>query len=311
MEWMNYHHLLYFWTVAREGGVSRAAKTLRLSQPTVSGQIRALEDTIGQRLFERVGRRLVLSEVGRMVYAYADEIFTVGRELQEALKGRPSGRPMRFVVGVGNVVPKLVAYRLLEPALQIAEPLQLVCHEDDADRLLARLATHELDIVIADAPANPLVNVRVFNHLLGECGVSFFATPRRARALRRGFPRSLDGVPFLMPATGTSLRRALDQWLEASGARPRLVGQFDDSALMKAFGEADVGVFVAPSVIEREVCRQHRVAVFGRVTEPWERFYAISAERRLKHPAVVAVSEAARRELFAARTAKPDHRKSR
>ena len=300
MDWLNYHHLLYFWTVAREGSVARAGERLRLAQPTISGQIRALERSLGQKLFARAGRGLVLTEFGRMVYRHADEIFAIGRELTEAVKGRPAGRPIRFVVGVADVLPKVVAYRLLEPALRIREPLRIVCREDKPEPLLARLALHELDIVLSDAPAPPGVKIRSFNHLLGECGVTFLAAPSLAEKTRRRFPRSLDGAPVLLPIEGTALRRSLDEWFDRSGVMPLVAGEFDDSALAKAFGQAGVGIFAVPSVVESEVRRQYAVRTVGRTDEIRERFYAISVERRLKHPAVVAISEAARHETFAA-----------
>jgi LysR family transcriptional activator of nhaA len=301
MEWLNYHHLLYFWTVVREGGVLAASKKLRLRQPTVTGQIRALEQALGEKLFERVGRRLELTETGTFVYRYADEIFTLGRELQEGLKGRPTGRPRKLIVGVSEVVPKLVAYRLLEPALKGPEPLQLVCKEDRTEPLLASLALHELDLIITDAPVGPASNVRAFNHLLGECGVSLFAAPELAARLKRGFPKSLDGAPFLLPPETATIRRALSQWFEEQGVRPQVRGEFQDSALLKVFGQAGAGVFPAPSAIEHEVKSQYGVELVGRIDSIRERFYVITVERKLKHPAAVAISEAARNEVFASR----------
>ncbi|HLK99072.1 MAG TPA: transcriptional activator NhaR [Myxococcaceae bacterium] len=301
MEWLNYHHLLYFWTVVREGGVLAASKKLRLRQPTVTGQIRALEQALGEKLFERVGRRLELTETGTFVYRYADEIFTLGRELQEGLKGRPTGRPRKLIVGVSDVVPKLIAYRLLEPALKGPEPQQLVCKEDRTEPLLASLALHELDLIITDAPVGPSSNVRAFNHLLGECAVSLFAAPALAARLKRGFPKSLDGAPFLLPPETATIRRALGQWFEEHGVRPQVRGEFQDSALLKVFGQAGAGAFPAPSAIEHEVRSQYGVELVGRIDSIRERFYVITVERKLKHPAAVAISEAARNEVFASR----------
>jgi LysR family transcriptional activator of nhaA len=298
MEWLNYHHLLYFWTVVHEGSVARAAEQLRLAQPTVSGQIRVLEEALGEKLFTRSGRALVPTEVGRTVYRYADEIFSLGRELMDTLRDRPTGRPVRLVVGVADAVSKLIAYRLLEPALALDEPVHVVCREDKPERLLADLAVHGVDLVLSDSPVPPTVRVRAFGHLLGECGTTVFAAPKQAAALRRSFPSSLAGAPFLMPADGTALRRALDAWLEAHGVRVSVVGEFDDSALMKTFGQAGIGAFAAPSVIEREVQAQYGVRVVGRLEAVRERFYAISVERRIKHPAVAAISEQARTRLF-------------
>ncbi len=297
MDWLNYHHLLYFWTVVREGGVSKAAAKLRLSQPTVSAQVKMLEGAMDERLLERQGRTLVLTEVGRVVYRYADEIFTAGRELQDALKGRPSGRALPFAVGVANAVPKLIAYRLLRPVVDGPEAVHLTCREDHPDQLVAQLAVHALDVVISDSPAAPHVRVKVFNHLLAESGTTFFAAGPLARRLRRRFPRSLNDTPTLLPTINTAHRRALDQWFESEDLRPAVTGEFEDSALLKAFGESGRAVFPAPTVIEREVCRRYRVAVVGRVPGVRERYYAISIERRLKHPGVVAIAATARTEL--------------
>ena len=298
MEWLNYHHLLYFWTVAREGGVSKAAAKLRLSQPTISAQVKMLEGALGERLLERQGRTLALTEVGRVVYRYADEIFTAGRELQETLKGRPSGRAIQFTVGVANAVPKLIAYRLLRPAIEGPEVVQITCREDHPDQLVAQLAVHALDVVISDTPAPSHVRVKVFNHLLGESGTTFFAAGPLAQRIRRRFPRSLNDTPTLLPTVNTALRRALEQWFEAEDLHPPVAGEFEDSALLKAFGESGRAVFPSPTAIEREVCRHYRVAVVGRAPSVRERYYAISAERRLKHPGVLAITATARTELF-------------
>lgn len=298
VEWLNYHHLLYFWTVAKEGSIARATAELRLAQPTISGQIRVLEESLGEKLFQRSGRNLVLTDVGRVVFRYADEIFSLGRELRDVLKSGSSARPLRLLVGVADVVPKLVAYRLLEPALRLTEPIQIVCREDRPDRLLAELAIHNLDIVLSDAPVEPSLRIRAFSHLLGECGVVFFATQALASTYRRGFPRSLNGAPLLLPTENTALRHSLDRWFVSKGIRPRIVGEFEDSALLNVFGQTGMGIFLAPSIIEAEVRRQYQVEVIGRMEGVKERFYTISVERKLKHPAVVAISEAARKKLF-------------
>ena len=272
MDWLNYHHLLYFWMVVREGGVSRAAEKLRLAQPTVSAQLRQLEAALGDKLFERHGRHLVLTDVGRLVYRYADEIFGLGRELLEALRGRPSAeRPLPLSVGVANAVPKLIVHRLLLPAVSGETPVHLVCREDSTETLLGELATHALDVVLTDVPAPAHVRVKVFSHLLGESDTSFVAAGPLA----------------------AKLRRALDQGFEAEDLHPRIVGEFDDSALMKAFGQAGHAAFPAPTVTAREVARQYRARAVGRVQAVRERYYAISAERRLKHPGVLAITTAA------------------
>jgi LysR family transcriptional activator of nhaA len=302
MEWLNYHHLLYFWTVAREGSVTRASEQLYLSQPTISAQIRSLEQSIGEKLFAKSGRNLVLTEMGRVVFRYAEEIFSLGRELTDTLKGRAvaraPGRPVRFLVGIADVVPKLIAYRILEPGLRLTEAVHIVCKEDKPERLLAELAMHELDLVLTDAPITPNVKVKAYNHLLGECGVTIFALPKTAAVYKKKFPQSLNGAPFLLPTDNTSLRRLLDQWFEAQDIRPMVMGEFEDSALLEVFGQTGVGLFPAPSAIEDEVRKRYGVHAVGRIETVRERFYAISVERKLKHPAVVAISAAAKQELF-------------
>jgi LysR family transcriptional regulator, transcriptional activator of nhaA len=301
VDWINYHHLLYFFIVAREGGLVQAGKVLRLSHPTLSAQIHTLEDQLGEKLFLKVGRKLELTEMGRVVYRYAEEIFSLGREMVDTVKGRGGGKQLRLDVGIVDVVPKLVVRRLLQPALDLAEPVRLVCVEAPYEKLLADLALHALDIVIADAPVPAGSNIRAYNHLLGETGVSFFAVRSLASQLRRKFPASLDGAPMLLPLEQLPLRRALDQWFERNEVKPKVVAEFEDSALLKAFGADGVGVFAGPSVVEAEVMAQYGVETIGRSDEVKERFYAISAERRLKHPAVVAISDAARHDLFVQR----------
>lgn len=298
MDRLNYHHLLYFWTVVREGGVARAAQRLRLAQPTISGQLRVLESTLGEKLFERSGRRLVLTEVGRLVHRYADEIFSLGQELSDVLRGRPGGRPVRLTVGIADVVPKLIAHRLLAPALEQKEPVRLEVREDSHERLLAELSVHGLDLVITDAPVAPATRVRAFNHLLGETPVAMFGTPKLAARLRRNFPRSLEGAPVLLPAANTALRRGLEAWFESIGVRPRVVAECDDSALLKVFGQRGLGVVPAPEAIASAVRRMYGVVPLGRAGRLRESYYAITVERRLVHPAVVAIGEAARREVF-------------
>jgi LysR family transcriptional regulator, transcriptional activator of nhaA len=298
MERLNYHHLLYFWMVAREGTVAGAAARLRLAQPTLSGQIRALEGALGEKLFARAGRGLRLTEMGRMVSGYADEIFALGRELSESVKGQPTGRPLRLAIGVAHALPKLVAYHLLEPALALPQPVRMDVRVESTERLLASLALHDLDVVLTDRVAPPGVSVRAFNHLLGDCGVTLLAAQKVCRKYRRGFPRSLDGAPFLLPGETSTLRRALVQWFEKQRIRPRIIGEFDDSTLIEVFGQAGRGVFATPSIVEASVRRQYGVSVLGRLDRVRERFYAVSAERRLKHPAVIAITESARRELF-------------
>ena len=298
MERLNYHHLLYFWTIVREGGVAKAAQKLRLAQPTISGQVRLLEGALGEKLFQRSGRRLELTEVGRLVHRYAEEIFGLGRELTDVLQGRPGGRPVRLTVGVADVVPKLVAHRLLVPALRLTEPVQLEVREDSHERLLGELAQHGLDLVVTDAPVGPATRIRAFNHVLGETPVLLFAAPKLAAKLRRGFPRSLEGAPMLLPTPHTALRRALEGWFESIGVRPRVVAEFDDSALAEVFGQQGAGVFAAPAAIAADVQRTYGVVRLGAAGRLRERYWAITVERRLQHPAVLAISESARKEVF-------------
>lgn len=310
MRAINYNHLYYFWTVVKEGGVGRAAEVLHLTPQTISGQLRLLESQLGGKLFTRAGRKLLLTDTGRLAFNYADDMFRLGAEMKETLEGRRRGQPVHFSVGIVDVVPKAIAYRLLEPALHMPEPVHIVCREGKLDALLADVAEHKLDMVLADSPIGAAAAANAFNHLLGECGITFFAAHKLAPRYRRRFPHALRDAPMLLPAINTALRGALTQWLDLQDIRPPIVGEFEDSALMNAFGQAGVGVFIAPSVIEREVTRQYDVAVIGRTDEVRERFYAISAERRLRHPAVVAVSNAARGELFmgARKRAQAGHR---
>jgi len=297
VDWLNYHHLLYFHTVAREGGVAAASRRLRLSQPTISTQLRQLEAHIGAPLFDRSGRRMVLTEAGRTAFRYADEIFGLGRELLDVLHHRPEGRPQQMRLGISEGLHKLVAYRLIEPALQLPGGVQVHCHQDRLERLVTQLASHELDLIVSDAPLGPGA-IKAFNHPLGHSDVAIFAAPALATRLRRGFPASLDRAPFLLPAAGCALRRELDRWFDRLEVRPEVIGEFADSALLKSFGQAGVGLFAGPVVVSGEIVRQYHVRELGPAEGISERYYAISSERRLKHPGVVAISSAARSALF-------------
>lgn len=301
MNWLNYHHLLYFWTVAREGSITRACEHLKLSQPTVSSQIQKLEKSLGEQLFDRTGRNLVLTDTGQLVFQYADEIFSLGREMTDAVKGRPTGKPLTLTVGAPEVIPKLIVHRLLQPALELDEPVQLICREGKLDKLLQELATHNLDVVLSDCPTGSLTHIRAFNHSLGDCAVAIFGKRDLLKGRTADFPNSLEGAPMLLPATNTWLRRALDQWFEERNIRPQVVAEFEDSALMKVFGQTGLGLFPGPAAIETEICRQYRVRKIGRIEDIREQYFAISVERRLKHPAVLAISQAAREILFAER----------
>lgn len=298
VDWLNYHHLMYFWMVAKEGGITRAAEQLHLSQPTLSTQIKKLETAMGTKLFDRKGRSMVLTETGQTVFQYADEIFGLGRELADAVRGRPTSQTQRLLVGIPDVLPKLVVYRLLKPALEMAERVKLVCYEGKLHDLLSDLALHRLDIVLADSPLTPQINVRAFNHLLGQCDVTVFGTSAMAKKYKQKFPQSLHRAPMLLPTQNTTMRRAIEQYFDQNDLRPDVVHEFEDSALMKVFGQAGAGMIVVPTAIAREVGEQYSLKPVGRLDSVTERFYAISVERRLKHPAVVAISESAKTNLF-------------
>lgn len=295
MDWLNYHHLLYFWTVAREGTLAMAAERLRVTASTLSTQISELERALGVQLFERVGRRLQLTETGRVALRYADDIFSTGRAFVDAVKGKP-GTPLRLHVGVVDVVPKLVAYRLLSPVLNHSS-MGWTCIEGKIEGLLTRLGSYELDLVLSDVPIPSHLNIRAYNHPLGQCGVTFFAVPRQAAQLRKRFPESLNDAVWLLPTGNNSLRRSLDRWFDAHQIRPRVVGEFEDSALLKVFGQQGLGCFAGPSAIEKEICRQYEVAVIGRA-DIREQFFAITMQRRFVHPAVQALVEKARTDLL-------------
>ncbi len=298
MEWLNYHHLLYFWTIAREGGVTRAAEKLRLAQPTLSTQLRQLEESLGAKLFAKAGRGLTLTDTGKVVFRYADEIFGLGRELQDVVAGRVVARPEAFVVGVTDVLSKLLVHRLLQPAFEAPDPPRLVCREEAMDVLLEDLVRHEVDLVLADHPLPPKSRIKAYSHLLGESGMDWFAAPALMRKHREPFPRCLEGAPVLLPAAGTALRDALDGWFVAQDLRIKVVGEFDDSALLKAFGQEGTGFFPGPSVLTPEIQRQHKVNRVGSAPGLRSQIYAISVERRVKHPAVVAILKHAKKGVF-------------
>ncbi len=299
MEWLNYHHLLYFWTIAKEGSIKAASAKLLLAQPTISAQIHALEKSLGVKLFDRTGRNLVITEAGRVVYQYADKIFSLGGELVDTVKGQLKGVPVPLNIGVTDAMPKRMAYRFLQPAMALPNQVRLVCYEGTPTELLKKLAAHELGVVLSDAPVSSNISVRAFNHLLGECGISVLAVRKLAAKFRRRFPKSLDGAPFLMPTHYTSLRSSLEQWCGSEGIRPAIVGEFQDSALLKAFGREGKGLFAVPTVIEKEIIHQYTVQLVGQIESIREKFYAITVERKVTHPAVVAIVEAARGEIFA------------
>ncbi len=299
---MNFKHLHYFWAAAKAGGIVRAGEQLHITPQTLSGQIKLLEDRLGCSLFRKVGRGLELTDAGRVALGYAEQIFALGAEL-EAKIGRSSGgaQALDFRVGIADSVAKAIAYRLLEPALAMAEPVHLICHEGKFQDLLAQLAVHRLDLVIADEPIGRQVSVKAYSHLLGSTAMSFFAAPALAERLGEPFPACLDGAPMLLQGASSAMRRRFDFWLAAQGLRPRAIGEFDDAALMKAFGAEGRGVFMAPTVVERETAAQYGVQLLGRTADLVEEFYAISVERRISHPCIAAITTAARGELFGGR----------
>jgi len=297
---MNFKHLYYFWRVAKAGGVARASELLHLTPQTISGQVGLLEDDLRSPLFARRGRNLELTDAGRLALGYAEEIFALGSELEDSLRHYPAGgRPVEFRIGVADAVQKTIAFRLIEPATRLPNPVRIICREWKLDSLLAELAAHRLDLVIAGAPIPASVSVRAYNHRLGESGVSFFASPSLRRTLKGRFPACLTGAPMLVPGEDVAMRSRLEWWCKAKKVRPRVVGEFDDSALMKVFGQNGVGVFIGPTVLESEIEAQYGVKALGRTREIVEEFFAISVERRVTHPCVVAMTEAARDSLFA------------
>ena len=298
MEWLNYHHLFYFWKVVRLGSITAACKELRLAPPTVSAQLRNLEDQLGEKLLTRKGRTLAPTDVGQMVYGYAQEIFGLGQELMDAVKQRPSGRPVRLVVGIDDVLPKEIAQALIEPALGLKQPVRLLCREGSLEPLVAALALHQLDVVLSDTPVTPSLNIRAFNHPLGECGVLWMGAPALAKAHRRRFPKSRDGAPVLLPTDDTAIRRDVDQWCDSQGIRPNMIAEFEDFGLLRAFGQQGTGMIPVPSVLEKVFLKQYGLRRIGLAEGVGVRFYAVSIERRIRHPAVAAICETARA-LFA------------
>jgi LysR family transcriptional activator of nhaA len=295
---LNYKQLNYFWQVARAGSIARASEQLDLTPQTLSGQIGLLESSLAATLFKRVGRGLELTETGRLALSYADEIFEIGAEMEQALSGGTVKQVAQFRVGIADVMPKSIVYRLLAPAMSLDEPIKIICREDKLDKLLGDLAIHRLDLVLSDRPMPAQLDIKGDNHKLGECGISFFATPTLAAKYQEGFPASLNHAPLLVPSLDTAMRGRLMRWFDAERIRPQIVGEFDDSALMKAFGQAGIGIFMAPSVIAAEISRQYGVVELGKTEEVQDYYYSISVERRFDHPAVAAIRDAAKQELF-------------
>ncbi|MFZ6655197.1 transcriptional activator NhaR [Undibacterium sp. TJN19] len=296
---LNYKHLHYFWMVAKAGSIARASEQLHITPQTISGQLSLFEEIQGEALFRKNGRNLELTEAGRLVLSYADDIFALGQELEEVLHHRPTERTVQLRVGVSDALPKTVAYRLLEPALKLPQTLRINCREGKLETLLADLATHKLDVVMSDSAMPASANVRGYSHLLGECGISFFGKRSLLEQYPQRFPLNLEGAPFLLPGEDAALRSRLLQWFDQQDLHPRIAGEFDDSALMSAFGQAGAGFFAAPTVIADMLMRQYDVQLLGQTDDIREQFYAISIQRKLTHPAVLAISRAASSDLFA------------
>ena len=299
VEWLNYHHLRYFWTVARKGGVRKAAEELHVSQPSISAQLRLLEHALGEKLFQRTGRNLTLTDAGHIVLSYADEIFAAGRELMSAVKQRPGKRPLRLNIGLTDAFPKLIAFEIFQGAFRSSEPVHIVCREGEIGPLVNRLQAHRLDIVLADEPASSTLKAKTFNHRLGRSGITFCSRPALATKLRRNFPQSLNGSPALLPTENMGMRIALETWFDTHGIRPRVVGEFEDSALMEVCSSGGRGFTAIHTVVERMALKHYGLKVIARVADCGSDFYAITTERRLKHPGAVSITEHAYSELFA------------
>lgn len=297
MEWLNYHHLRYFWTVAKEGSLKKAAEKLRVSQPSISGQLSELEEALGEKLFRRSGRSKVLTDAGQVALRYADEIFTLGRELVNAIKQRPTAQALRLYVGVADSFPKLVTNEILKPVFAMPQAVHVICREGKLEDLLGQLAAHRLDIVLADEPASSGTKVRTFNHPLGESSTSFCAAGKLAMVLKKNFPQSLHEAPALLPSDNTSLRRVVEAWFREAGIQPRVVAEFEDLALMKVMAAEGRGFIALPSVVAGEAVRRYGFRILGVSDACRVQFHAITAERRIAHPAVVVLTETAEQRL--------------
>jgi len=298
MEWLNYHHLRYFWVVAKEGSLRSAAEKLHVSQPSISEQLKELEGSLGEALFRRSGRTKTLTDAGQIAFRYAEEIFGLGAELVRAVKQRPGAQLLRFYVGVADALPKLVVNEILKPALAMPQTVHIVCREGKIEDLLAQLAAHRLDIVLANEPASSSLQFRAFTHFLGESGVTFCAAPKLAARLRQGFPASLHEAPALLPSENTALRRSLERWFQQREIRPRVIAEFDDAALMKEMAVDEKGFAPIPTVAAAEAITRYRLRHVGTTEECKEQFYAITAERKIVHPAAVAITQNAQTRLF-------------
>lgn len=295
---LNYKHLHYFWVVSKEGSIARASEKLHITPQTISGQLSLLEERMGHPLFVRVGKRLELTDTGRVVQKYANEIFELGKELSQVLRGAPAKGPSEFIISAASALPKTIVYKILEPAMQLPEDISLMSREGPVEAILAELAVHEVDMVLTDTPLTSAYSIKAYNHLLGEAQLSFFAAPSLAKRFQKNFPYCLNNAPMLLPTRQNAVRQQFDQWADEVGIFPMVKGQFDDSALMKNFGQAGHGVFFMPSIISDHVCDNYNVREIGQVPEITQKFYAISPERKVKHPAAAAICDTARRKIF-------------
>lgn len=295
---INYNHLYYFLAVAKEGSIAEASKKLNITPQTISGQISVFEDNISSKLFQKVGRNLQITDTGQLVLSYAEEIFELGQELSDVLRGNPAIGPASFIVGAASALPKTIVYKIIEPVLSSDLDIHLTSREGPMEDMLADLAIHKIDLVLSDTPINKNINVRAYNHLLGESSLSCFASPKLHRQCSKHFPESLKDIPLLLPTKQYAARKIIDKWLFDQGIDPLISGQFDDSALLKSFGQAGVGAFFMPTAIEEEVCQSFNVKVVAQLEQMKQKYYAISAERKVKHPAVAIICDSAREQLF-------------
>ena len=295
---LNYKHLQYFWTVAHEGSIAKASKKLHITPQTISGQLSILEERIGNSLFEKAGRGLTMTETGRLVLRYADEIFDLGRELSDVLRGAPAVGASEFIVSSASALPKTIVYKIIEPALHLPHDVSLICREGPVESILAELAVHKVDMVLSDTPISANLSIKAYNHYLGESKLTVFSSPTKARSFKKNFPHSLHNAPLLLPTQQYAMRQDLDHWFQENKIFPSIRGQFDDSALIKSFGQSGLGIFIMPSVIADEVSKNFNVRPVGEIDGVTQKFYAISAERKVRHPAVSAICDNARQSLF-------------
>ena len=298
MEKLNYQHLYYFWMVAKHGGISAACEVLHLAQPTISAQLINFQESLGLILLQKKGRKLELTDAGQTVFHYAEEIFSIGRELTQVLKNEHSEYNLQLKLGMADALPKLLAYRLIQPLLQMSEKVHIQCYENKSDQLISDIALHHLDIILADAPADSNSHKSIINHFLGESSIAVFAASSKVFQYRSDFPNRLNNAPFLLPTANTALRRSLNQWFEQQEIKPDIQAEIEDSALLKTFGGAGMGLFFAPAVVANEIQHQYAVEMIAPIEGISERFYAITAQRKIKNPAVKIILDNAKQRLF-------------